>query len=672
MTVWLNTGVPAAAIGLALGAAIMVWAAGPTDAPAQVAPGVEAHKVGDAFDLGGRRAILEKLDFLPCVENEFSRRYVYDTFENPKLAALRTQCDLDAVVAPGKDEFEKQVLLMNWAYSQIDFGDPHELTTMRYAPEILRRSRQEHKFYCGHYATVLLSAANSLGWVSRAVGIPAHCFNEIWSNQYRKWVMFDATANLYVEQDGLPLNTYEIRQAWFENRRQGLTFVVGGRRQDRPTQSFDGYTRLEYFPNTNWMDAPRDTEHMFTTVDAWSKGSEGPQRDHPKNPAVEPYFPINQAALTLTPAGGDLLVALRTVTPNFASFKVRLDGRDWAETKDALTWKLHEGKNTLEAKAVNKFGTAGPVSLVELNVGAPSTAAPTPSRAASPPPVLSAAAFKGEGGYRVIPVTEPMPAYVHFWSTPGHWLEWTIDGAAAGPYTVTLRYGEKFETRRELRLNGEAVPGLGSVPLPPTGGWAVFKELTLPARVTLGTGRNVLRLTCLDEVSVALSEIRLSSSGRKDIVIPAGAFSGQGGGAAQAVVSDQGGYFFGWDAKGHWLEWVVEAPVAGDYDLYLRYATLEPTERRVEVNGEAVKGLEAVAIDVTGGWRFWVERRLPAAVTLKAGRNVLRLVNPSGHSLNLNGLRLLGPGRQEIYVRAVDFSGQGGGAVSVVKLTPSS
>jgi hypothetical protein len=658
------------AAAMVLCAASAAWAGTEADRPAGAAVGLENHKPGESFDLGDRKVKLEKLEVVPYLANEFSSRYVYDTYENPKLKELRTQYGLEAVVAPGKDEFAKQVLLLDWAHGQIDFGDPHEMTTMRNAQEILRLTRKEHKFYCTHYAAVFMSAANSLGYVVRSLGIPAHCFNEIWSNQFRKWVMFDATANLYVEKDGLPLNTYEVRQEWFAHGGKGLTCVIGGRRQKALSQSFGGYYILEYFPNTNWMDAPRDTDHMFTTVDAWSKGQEGHHRDHPQDPAVEPYFPINQAAFTLTPSGDDLQVTLKTITPNFATFQVRLDGRDWADSKEAFTWQLHEGRNSLEARSVNKFGVGGPESSVVLSVAAPGTS-PSPTAAASQAGnrATQVAADGGPGRLQGKEEKEEAqtPAYVHFWSTRGHWLEWTIEGAEAGSYTIVWRYGAKFRTEREVRFNGQAVKELAAVQLAPTGGWLTFKELTLPAKVTLQAGRNLLRITCLDEVSVALGEIRLSSPGRKDLVIPAGSFTSQGGGQVQATVSAQGGYFTMWDEAGHWLEWTVEAPAAGRYDLYLRYAALSPTDRQLLVNGEAVPGLESFPLETSGGWRFWIERQLPAAITLQAGRNVLRLVNAKGTSLNLSGLRLVGPGHQEIYIRAVEFSRQEGGEVKVVK-----
>ncbi len=65
---------------------------------------------GIAIDLGGRAATLKRLDTLPYVESDYSRRFKFDSSENPKLKELRTRHKLDDVVAPGKDEFDRQVL----------------------------------------------------------------------------------------------------------------------------------------------------------------------------------------------------------------------------------------------------------------------------------------------------------------------------------------------------------------------------------------------------------------------------------------------------------------------------------------------------------------------------------------------------------------------------------
>ena len=211
------------------------------------------------FELDGGTATLKSLDTLPCVESDYTRRFKFDSFENPKLKELRTRHGLDAVVAPGNDEFERQILLLDWTHRQFKkFGHPSK--DAHGALEILRAIDEGHTFFCSQYAQVLVSAAASLGWVDRPLalrrhqgvnrvgGSTEHSVTEIWSNQHRKWVMLDPTSNLHLEKDGVPLNAVEIRQEWFYRGGTNLVFVVGKERKryrkaDLPIflQRFDGF-----------------------------------------------------------------------------------------------------------------------------------------------------------------------------------------------------------------------------------------------------------------------------------------------------------------------------------------------------------------------------------------------------------------------------------------------
>ena len=353
---------------------------------------------GSTVNLGERKATVKKLDMLPYVESDYTKRFKFEAFDNPKLKELRDRYKLDEVVASGKDELEKQVLLLDWTHHQFKkFGRPSNKATG--ALEILKAISEGHTFFCSQYGQVFVSAAASLGWVDRELalrrhrgsakdGSSEHTTTEIWSNQHRKWVMMDPTANMHIEKNGTPLNAYEIRQEWFEHEGKDLVFVVGKeqrkyRKSDLPiflgrfvgfgdltvpADELDKYGFIGYIPNTTLMDEREDYGKMFIVKDKLCEGTRWHERTNPAQPATDPYFPIDQAALSLLAEGDQLKVALRTMTPNFKTYLVRRDGRDWEANGDNLLWKAHVGLNCLEAKTVNKFGVEGPVSTVELEV----------------------------------------------------------------------------------------------------------------------------------------------------------------------------------------------------------------------------------------------------------------------------------------------------------------
>jgi len=349
------------------------------------------------FTLGDKKITVTKIDALPFVQSDYTKRFKFDSATNPKLKELREKYRLDEVIAPGKDEFEKQVLLNDWVHRRFKkFGQPS--TKARGALEVLDGINGGQTFFCAQYAETLVSCAASLGWVDRMLalrrhqgvnargGSTEHSTTEIWSDQFAKWIMLDPTSNMYLEADGKPLNAWEIRQEWFYRGGTNLVFVIGKEhtryhKSDLPIflerfkdfgdltvepDELDKYGFIAYIPNTNLMDAGNDYGAMFIVKDALCDGTKWHIRDLPKNPAVDPYFPVNQASVDLKQDGNKLRADLKTFTPNFAHFEFQRDNGPWKQCADSIEWTPHAGRNELRVRAVNAFGVAGPVSVVQV------------------------------------------------------------------------------------------------------------------------------------------------------------------------------------------------------------------------------------------------------------------------------------------------------------------
>jgi len=351
---------------------------------------------GAVLELGGRSVVVRKVDGLPFAESEYTRRFKFDSADNPKLRELRERYRLDEVVADGRDEFDRQVLLLDWVHHQFKkFGRP--TVEARGALEILQGVEEGHPFFCSQYAHVFVSAAASLGWIDRELALrrhqdqpgqssSEHSTTEIWSNQYRKWIMMDPTANMHIVKDGIPLNAHEIRQEWFHRAGQDLVFVIGKERRKYrkadlpiflgrfpgfgdltvPADELDKYGFIGYIPNTDLMDAGLDYARMFIVKDRLCEGTRWHIRDAPANPGVDPYFPVNQAALQFAVEQDKVRVTLQTMTPNFQTYELRLDGGDWVASGETLLWNIRPGLNRLEVRTVNRFGVPGPISTVQI------------------------------------------------------------------------------------------------------------------------------------------------------------------------------------------------------------------------------------------------------------------------------------------------------------------
>jgi hypothetical protein len=356
-------------------------------------------KQGDSATIAGREITVEKLSSLPFIDNEYSRRFKFDSVTNPKLKVLRDRYQLEEVVAPGRDELDQQVLLMDWVHHQFKkFGHPS--VNAKGAIEILRAIDDGQTFFCSQYAQVFVSAAAALGWVDRPLalrrhqdggknGSSEHSSTEIWSNQYSKWVMLDPTSNMYLERHGVPLNAFEIREEWFYHGGTNLVFVIGKEHKryhkaDLPIflthfaefgnlevgrDELDKYGFTAYIPNTDLMDSGFDYGKMFIVKDKLCDGTNWHVRQVPAHPESEPYFPIGQASITLEPGAKSIRVVARTLTPNFKSFEARVDEGVWNSSGESLNWPIHSGENHFEMRTVNEFGVRGPVSSVVVRGG---------------------------------------------------------------------------------------------------------------------------------------------------------------------------------------------------------------------------------------------------------------------------------------------------------------
>jgi hypothetical protein len=355
-----------------------------------------AKKAGDVVKLAGGEAVVTAMDVLPLARNEFSDRFKFDCFGAQSLRTLRKQENLEAVAAPGKTEFEKQVLLMDWAHRRVShFGGPPE-NAPNDALGILKGVDAGQTFNCGYIAEVLREALMSMGYVCRSIALKGargdgngdeHSVVETWSNQCRKWVVMDPTLNMYFLKGSTPLNAFELRQEWFYDKGKELTIVIGKEGQKHKTsempikrETHRGFGTLELNANSLGkflylgyvpvsIDGRSDYGKMFITKDKLCEGVPYHNRICPRDPATEPYWPMQQAALTLMPGPeAGITVKAETMTPDFDKFRHRVDGGAWTDGPPPAEWKLHQGENTLEVQPVNKFGVEGAISKAAFDM----------------------------------------------------------------------------------------------------------------------------------------------------------------------------------------------------------------------------------------------------------------------------------------------------------------
>jgi len=142
------------------------------------------------------------------------------------------------------------------------------------------------------------------------------------------------------------------------------------------------------------------------------------------------------------------------------------------------------------------------------------------------------------------------------------------------------------------------------------------------------------------------------------LVLQADQFTEQGGGEVKVVDNKKasiGKSFSGWNDTGHWLEYTVEAPAEGFYNLSAVYCTqLGNSERIIAINGEVQEPFAPLLLPVTGGWSNnsddWrlltlmnPTNKSPLLIKLNAGENTIRMTNSTGIGANLDYLLVTSP-----------------------------
>jgi hypothetical protein len=162
--------------------------------------------------------------------------FVTTDYTDESLRALRRQYPLEKVTAGGKDEWQSQLLLKEWVHKAIPPGSPK--VSYNNAVDILEHAARGDAFWCTHYTITYAECAAALGWQARKIGVDRyhgpegmgsshHGVAEVWSNQFRKWVVIDAQSNVHFEKAGIPLSAWEIRAEWLKDGGKSVVHVVG-------------------------------------------------------------------------------------------------------------------------------------------------------------------------------------------------------------------------------------------------------------------------------------------------------------------------------------------------------------------------------------------------------------------------------------------------------------
>jgi hypothetical protein len=323
----------------------------------------------------------------------------FEDFASPSIARLREEYRLDDVVRGELSEFKKILKLRHWVHSRWPIDNDQNFSGDAFA--ILAKAKTGAGFHCSHAMRVQHAVMTAMGYVVRDLGVDSdhlvfnksnhHGVNEVWSNDYAKWVLVDAKYDIHFERGGVPLSALELHEAARADQGKGISKVQGPDRREVPmkglefpTSSVLGYWWISYNPGLKTFTGKHDSRAVvvFDSPEfrstRWFRDAGKGLTDHwayranafvPVSDRNQINWSVGVPEVKVKPAGpGEVDVAFSSITPNLQTYLLRIDNGQWQEVAgDQWRWKLKPGENVLAVRTRNRFGVEGPVVTASVN-----------------------------------------------------------------------------------------------------------------------------------------------------------------------------------------------------------------------------------------------------------------------------------------------------------------
>lgn len=172
--------------------------------------------------LGGctQQVPILKFDHEPTAE---SYDFLWSSPDDPYLKRLRTEYELDKIIAGSKSDYEKVQTICHWVHGLWEHHGDN--TPKNDDPiSILQEVKQGKRFRCVEYAIVISGCLNALGIPSRVLSLKTedcetknsgagHVVAEAYLRDMNKWIMVDGQWDIIPLLDGTPLNAIELQNA---------------------------------------------------------------------------------------------------------------------------------------------------------------------------------------------------------------------------------------------------------------------------------------------------------------------------------------------------------------------------------------------------------------------------------------------------------------------------
>ncbi len=316
---------------------------------------------------------------------------VQEDLRSPRFRQLRDRYDLEKIVAGETNEFQRILLLRHWIKKNIRIENDNPTETRGDAFGILDAALKGGGFHCGHFMVVQNAVLNAFGYVTRCLGVGPggtadhpgghHGVNEVWSNDFRKWVLIDAKYDTHFEKNGIPLSALEVRDELLRHGAADIACVKGPERQRvaGPEEPEGGPVTYRWLTweiqgdrHSNW--AGFHSSALVTWEDEYSRSHTWWRRGRTnKHWAYEAEYFVptrhrqwiewtpNVLEVTVSVEREQLEGRITSCTPNLREYQIRPEpGGDWRPVDPYFTLPLSSQRHEWLLRSVNLAGVAGP------------------------------------------------------------------------------------------------------------------------------------------------------------------------------------------------------------------------------------------------------------------------------------------------------------------------
>ena len=325
---------------------------------------------------------------------------------------------------------------------------------------------------------------------------------------------------------------------------------------------------------------------------------------------------------------------------------VTVPNTGWWQTYQTISAQvtLPAGQQTLRIVTTDAKGSGWNINWWE--VVAASTPPPPPPPSPTPTPSTSTIRVEAENytamsGVQSEVTGDPGGGLDVGWQENNDWMDYSVNVAAAGTYTVNFRAATP-NAGAQFQLRNASGTVLATITLPNTGGWQTYQ--TLSAQVTLPAGQQTLRIVTTDakvtgwnlnwwEIAGATTATPPPAT-TTSINIEAESYTNMSGIQTETTGDAAGGgKNVGWQETNDWMDYSVNIPSAGTYTVNFRVATVN-TGVQFQVRNAAGTALTTVTVPNTGWWQTY--QTVSAQITLPAGQQTLRIITTDAKGTGWN------------------------------------